>query len=67
MTRLILAEEKLYCYCKKTHDPELEWIACDYDGVGGCPIEWFHLSCVSITKLTKKIKKSKLFLKELRV
>ena len=31
--------------------------------MGGCAIEWFHISCVSIAKLTNKIKKGYLFLK----
>ncbi|KAF8610350.1 hypothetical protein BDV93DRAFT_517490 [Ceratobasidium sp. AG-I] len=38
-------DEQTYCICKQVSFGEM--IACDN---GECPYEWFHLSCVGITK-----------------
>ncbi|CAE6423322.1 unnamed protein product [Rhizoctonia solani] len=40
-----LADEQIYCSCKRVSFGEM--IACDN---AECPFEWFHLSCVGITK-----------------
>ncbi|KAF8744385.1 Chromatin modification-related protein, partial [Rhizoctonia solani] len=40
-----LADEQVYCTCKRVSFGEM--IACDN---AECPFEWFHLSCVGITK-----------------
>lgn len=40
-----LADEQVYCSCKRISFGEM--IACDN---ADCPFEWFHLSCVGITK-----------------
>ncbi|KAL0578863.1 hypothetical protein V5O48_003143 [Marasmius crinis-equi] len=40
------ADDRLYCFCQKTSYGDM--IACDNEG--GCPYEWFHLSCVGLTR-----------------
>ncbi|KAK7043185.1 hypothetical protein VNI00_008539 [Paramarasmius palmivorus] len=40
------ADDKLYCFCQKTSYGDM--IACDNEG--SCPYEWFHLSCVGLSK-----------------
>ncbi|KAJ1310021.1 hypothetical protein OPQ81_006776 [Rhizoctonia solani] len=40
-----VADEQVYCTCKRVSFGEM--IACDN---AECPFEWFHLSCVGITK-----------------
>ncbi|CAE6484481.1 unnamed protein product [Rhizoctonia solani] len=40
-----VADEQVYCTCKRVSFGEM--IACDNTE---CPFEWFHLSCVGITK-----------------
>ncbi|CAA7271140.1 unnamed protein product [Cyclocybe aegerita] len=37
-------DERLYCFCQKQSYGDM--IACDNEG--GCPYEWFHLSCVGL-------------------
>lgn len=37
--------EPRYCYCNEVSFGEM--VACDNDA---CPREWFHLSCVGMTK-----------------
>lgn len=37
--------EPRYCYCNEISFGEM--VACDNDA---CPREWFHLSCVGLTK-----------------
>ena len=37
--------EPRYCYCNEVSFGEM--VACDNDA---CPREWFHLSCVGLTK-----------------
>ncbi|TFK65676.1 hypothetical protein BDN72DRAFT_800890 [Pluteus cervinus] len=37
-------DESLYCFCQKQSYGDM--IACDNEG--GCPYEWFHLSCVGL-------------------
>ncbi|KAF8238572.1 hypothetical protein L208DRAFT_1241294 [Tricholoma matsutake] len=41
-------DEKLYCFCQKHSYGDM--IACDNEG--GCPFEWFHLSCVGLKQPT---------------
>ncbi|KAJ3817823.1 hypothetical protein EV361DRAFT_510916 [Lentinula raphanica] len=39
-------DDKLYCFCQTSSYGDM--IACDNEG--NCPYEWFHLSCVGLTK-----------------
>ncbi|KAF9075440.1 hypothetical protein BDP27DRAFT_1315029 [Rhodocollybia butyracea] len=39
-------DDKLYCFCQKSSYGDM--IACDNED--GCPYEWFHLSCVGLSK-----------------
>ncbi|KAF5381051.1 hypothetical protein D9615_004035 [Tricholomella constricta] len=41
-------DERLYCFCQKQSYGDM--IACDNEG--GCPFEWFHLSCVGMKQPT---------------
>ncbi|KAG5647249.1 hypothetical protein DXG03_000784 [Asterophora parasitica] len=41
-------DERLYCFCQKQSYGDM--IACDNEG--GCPYEWFHLSCVGMKQPT---------------
>ncbi|KAG6814498.1 hypothetical protein H0H92_000023 [Tricholoma furcatifolium] len=41
-------DEGLYCFCQKQSYGDM--IACDNEG--GCPFEWFHLSCVGLKQPT---------------
>ncbi|KAG6898340.1 hypothetical protein C0992_009015 [Termitomyces sp. T32_za158] len=41
-------DERLYCFCQKHSYGDM--IACDNEG--GCPFEWFHLSCVGMKQPT---------------
>lgn len=43
-------EEKLYCLCRRPSFPPM--IGCD--NYGTCEIEWYHYSCVNITRAPKK-------------
>ncbi|XP_057298733.1 uncharacterized protein LOC130629513 [Hydractinia symbiolongicarpus] len=43
-------EEKLYCLCRRPSFPPM--IGCD--NFGTCDIEWYHYSCVNITRAPKK-------------
>lgn len=45
--------EPRYCYCNEISFGEM--VACDNDA---CPREWFHLSCVGLTKPPGKNGKS---------
>ncbi len=44
------ANEPLYCSCRRTAFGQM--IACDNED---CLIEWFHFSCVGLTKLPRKL------------
>jgi hypothetical protein len=46
-------EEPRYCYCNEISFGDM--VACDNDA---CPREWFHLSCVGMTKPPGKNGKS---------
>ncbi|KIK60976.1 hypothetical protein GYMLUDRAFT_97022 [Collybiopsis luxurians FD-317 M1] len=39
-------DDKLYCFCQAASYGDM--IACDNEG--NCPYEWFHLSCVGLSK-----------------
>ncbi|KAJ3915330.1 hypothetical protein F5877DRAFT_48780 [Lentinula edodes] len=39
-------DDKLYCFCQRSSYGDM--IACDNEG--NCPYEWFHLSCVGLSK-----------------
>jgi chromatin modification-related protein YNG2 len=39
-------DDKLYCFCQTSSYGDM--IACDNEG--SCPYEWFHLSCVGLSK-----------------
>ncbi|KAJ4471473.1 hypothetical protein J3R30DRAFT_3525578 [Lentinula aciculospora] len=39
-------DDKLYCFCQRSSYGDM--IACDNEGK--CPYEWFHLSCVGLSK-----------------
>ena len=39
-------EQKVYCKCQENRDEEM--IGCDNEK---CKYEWFHLSCVGLTKV----------------
>lgn len=52
--------EPRYCYCNEISFGEM--VACDNDA---CPREWFHLSCVGLTKPPGKNGKCLLFLVEI--
>ena len=41
-------QTELWCYCRKAEEGKM--IGCDNSK---CPIEWFHLSCLHITRLPK--------------
>lgn len=45
---IALSAEPVYCICKRIAFGDM--VACDNDE---CPIEWFHYSCVSLTKKPK--------------
>ncbi|XP_057296778.1 uncharacterized protein LOC130625692 [Hydractinia symbiolongicarpus] len=45
----LLNEEKVYCICRRPSFPPM--IGCD--NLGSCDIEWFHYSCVKITRAPK--------------